>query len=29
MARTFLENAPFTHEQEVAIGAGNWERLTR
>ena len=26
--RSFLENAPFTHEEKVAIGSGNWERLT-
>lgn len=28
VARTFLENAPFTHAEKEAIGAGNWERLT-
>lgn len=27
VARSFLEDAPFTHEQKVAIGAGNWEAL--
>ncbi|HEX8866054.1 MAG TPA: amidohydrolase family protein, partial [Lentzea sp.] len=28
VARSFLENAPFTDEEKIAIGAGNWERLT-
>ncbi|MBF4163641.1 amidohydrolase family protein [Nocardioides acrostichi] len=28
VARSFLENAPFTHEEKRAIGSGNWERLT-
>lgn len=27
-ARTFLENAPFTEAQKIAIGSGNWEQLT-
>lgn len=29
IARSFLEQAPFTHEEKVAIGSGNWEKLTR
>ncbi|SFJ45791.1 hypothetical protein SAMN05421835_105328 [Amycolatopsis sacchari] len=28
VARSFLDNAPFTDEEKAAIGAGNWERLT-
>ncbi|MEV8373286.1 amidohydrolase family protein [Kribbella sp. NPDC056861] len=28
VARSFLENAPFTDQEKVAIGNGNWERLT-
>jgi uncharacterized protein len=28
VARSFLEQAPFTHEEKVAIGSGNWEQLT-
>ncbi|TWE23497.1 amidohydrolase family protein [Prauserella muralis] len=28
VARSFLENAPFTDEEKAAIGSGNWERLT-
>lgn len=28
VARTFLTDSPFTHEQKVAIGSGNWEQLT-
>ncbi|WP_020417364.1 amidohydrolase family protein [Amycolatopsis sp. ATCC 39116] len=28
IARSFLENAPFTEEEKAAIGSGNWERLT-
>ncbi|WP_419702916.1 amidohydrolase family protein [Promicromonospora sp. NFX87] len=28
VGRSFLENAPFSHEEKVAIGSGNWERLT-
>lgn len=28
VGRSFLENAPFTHEEKAAIGSGNWERLT-
>ncbi|SFW79674.1 amidohydrolase family protein [Amycolatopsis australiensis] len=28
VARSFLENAPFTEEEKAAIGSGNWERLT-
>ncbi len=28
VARSFLENAPFTDEEKIAIGSGNWERLT-
>lgn len=28
VGRTFLEQAPFTEEEKVAIGSGNWERLT-
>jgi predicted TIM-barrel fold metal-dependent hydrolase len=28
VARSFLDNAPFTYEEKVAIGSGNWERLT-
>lgn len=28
VARSFLENAPFTEEEKIAIGSGNWERLT-
>lgn len=27
VARSHLEDAPFTAEQKVAIGSGNWERL--
>ncbi|WP_285037797.1 amidohydrolase family protein [Plantibacter sp. ME-Dv--P-095] len=27
VGRSFLEGAPFTHEQKIAIGSGNWERL--
>ena len=29
VARSFLDNAPFTHEEKVAIGSGNWERLSQ
>ncbi|MFG1804106.1 amidohydrolase family protein [Micromonospora carbonacea] len=29
VARSFLVDAPFTYEEKVAIGSGNWERLTR
>lgn len=28
VGRSFLEQAPFTQEEKVAIGSGNWERLT-
>jgi predicted TIM-barrel fold metal-dependent hydrolase len=28
VARSFLENAPFSDEEKIAIGSGNWERLT-
>jgi uncharacterized protein len=28
VARSFLEKAPFTEEEKIAIGSGNWERLT-
>ncbi|GGP50084.1 amidohydrolase family protein [Saccharothrix coeruleofusca] len=28
VARSFLEQAPFTDEEKAAIGSGNWERLT-
>jgi predicted TIM-barrel fold metal-dependent hydrolase len=28
VARSFLEQAPFTEEEKIAIGSGNWERLT-
>jgi predicted TIM-barrel fold metal-dependent hydrolase len=28
VARSFLDNAPFAYEEKVAIGSGNWERLT-
>jgi predicted TIM-barrel fold metal-dependent hydrolase len=28
VARSFLEQAPFTNEEKAAIGSGNWERLT-
>ncbi|MET7400017.1 amidohydrolase family protein [Dactylosporangium sp. NPDC005572] len=28
VARSFLEDAPFTDAQKAAIGSGNWERLT-
>ncbi|MET9626180.1 amidohydrolase family protein [Lentzea sp. NPDC006480] len=28
VARSFLENAPFTDAEKIAIGSGNWERLT-
>jgi uncharacterized protein len=28
VARSFLEQAPFTQEEKVAIGSGNWEKLT-
>ena len=28
VGRSFLEQAPFTEEEKVAIGSGNWERLT-
>ncbi|MFI6013310.1 amidohydrolase family protein [Streptomyces sp. NPDC051243] len=28
VARSFLEQAPFTEEEKAAIGSGNWERLT-
>lgn len=28
VGRSFLEDSPFTHEQKVAIGSGNWELLT-
>jgi uncharacterized protein len=28
VARSFLEQAPFTQEEKAAIGSGNWERLT-
>ncbi|TXK19109.1 amidohydrolase family protein [Homoserinibacter sp. GY 40078] len=27
VARSFLEDSPFTHEEKVAIGSGNWQRL--
>jgi uncharacterized protein len=27
VARSFLEDSPFTREQKVAIGSGNWEAL--
>ncbi|WP_020098502.1 amidohydrolase family protein [Microbacterium sp. 11MF] len=27
VGRSFLEDSPFTHEQKVAIGSGNWEAL--
>jgi uncharacterized protein len=29
VARSFLEQAPFTHEEKAAIGSGNWEGLPR
>jgi predicted TIM-barrel fold metal-dependent hydrolase len=29
VARSFLEQAPFTDEEKAAIGSGNWEQLTR
>ncbi|GAA5040220.1 hypothetical protein HNP84_005150 [Thermocatellispora tengchongensis] len=28
VARTFLEKAPFTEQEKIAIGSGNWDRLT-
>ncbi|SMB84237.1 amidohydrolase family protein [Deinococcus hopiensis] len=28
VARSFLEQAPFTQAEKAAIGSGNWERLT-
>jgi uncharacterized protein len=28
VARTFLEQAPFSDEEKAAIGSGNWDRLT-
>ncbi|WP_116200253.1 amidohydrolase family protein [Amycolatopsis circi] len=28
VARSFLETAPFSEEEKIAIGSGNWERLT-
>ena len=28
VARSFLEDSHFTHDQKVAIGSGNWETLT-
>lgn len=28
VARTFLEGAPFSEDEKVAIGSGNWQRLT-
>ncbi|MCO5997357.1 amidohydrolase family protein [Actinoallomurus rhizosphaericola] len=28
VARSFLEQAPFSEEEKAAIGSGNWERLT-
>jgi hypothetical protein len=28
VARSFLEQAPFTAAEKAAIGSGNWERLT-
>ncbi|WP_410608187.1 amidohydrolase family protein [Amycolatopsis sp. lyj-109] len=28
VARSFLENAPFTEKEKADIGSGNWERLT-
>ncbi|KAA2265383.1 amidohydrolase [Solihabitans fulvus] len=28
VARSFLEQAPFTQDEKIAIGSGNWERLT-
>jgi predicted TIM-barrel fold metal-dependent hydrolase len=28
VARSFLERAPFGEEEKIAIGSGNWERLT-
>ncbi|MFF7755938.1 amidohydrolase family protein [Streptomyces sp. NPDC007971] len=28
IARSFLEQAPFTEEDKAAIGSGNWEKLT-
>ena len=28
VGRSFLEQAPFTEAEKVAIGSGNWERLT-
>ena len=28
VGRSFLENAPFTDEDKLAIASGNWERLT-
>lgn len=28
VGRSFLEQAPFSEEEKVAIGSGNWERLT-
>lgn len=27
-ARTFLESAPFSEAEKIAIGSGNWEKLT-
>jgi predicted TIM-barrel fold metal-dependent hydrolase len=29
VARSFVEQAPFTDEEKAAIGSGNWEQLTR
>ncbi|WP_089156390.1 amidohydrolase family protein [Micromonospora sp. NBS 11-29] len=29
VARSFLEQAPFSYEEKAAIGSGNWEKLTR
>lgn len=29
VGRSFLEDSPFTRDEKVAIGSGNWERLTR
>jgi uncharacterized protein len=28
VARSFLEQAPFTEQEKAAIGSGNWEKLT-
>jgi hypothetical protein len=28
VARSFLAQAPFTHQETAAIGSGNWEQLT-